>query len=343
MKKIIAILLTLASLAALATPMSAAECQHNYLRTPTEATCIEKAHMNYLCRKCGYSYKVYDDEYTAPENFWILAESVREGSTLTVTFKLFNNPGLTAASPRIGYNQSTLKVREFINGDVWSDDTYFSDIKLQNNPFTVFTEMPEGSNYNNGLYFTVVFDIIDPEGSYGITCNISSGTFPGWDSTTNSLVNNVPTYISLIGKSELGDHSYTSSVTPPTCTLPGYTTHTCSYCNDSYRDSETDPAGHSPVFSSVIKEPDFDEEGIAEYVCTDCFETSRVAIPVLEHYQKGDINGDTKLNAVDINLIRRIMVGMLPTLQELDAADIDGDGVVNAKDSFCLKVMVSGS
>ena len=43
---------------------------------------------------------------------------------------------------------------------------------------------------------------------------------------------------------ELGEHRYDSVVTAPTCTKGGYTTHTCSACKDSYKDSETGKTGH---------------------------------------------------------------------------------------------------
>ena len=43
---------------------------------------------------------------------------------------------------------------------------------------------------------------------------------------------------------ELG-HNYTAVVTAPTCTADGYTTHTCTRCNDSYTDSEVKALGHT--------------------------------------------------------------------------------------------------
>lgn len=39
-------------------------------------------------------------------------------------------------------------------------------------------------------------------------------------------------------------HSYVSMVTAPTCTAEGYTTHTCSVCQDTYDDNHVDPLGH---------------------------------------------------------------------------------------------------
>ena len=43
---------------------------------------------------------------------------------------------------------------------------------------------------------------------------------------------------------QLGNHRYDAVVKAPTCTEKGYTTHTCSTCNDSYVDSYTPAAGH---------------------------------------------------------------------------------------------------
>lgn len=40
------------------------------------------------------------------------------------------------------------------------------------------------------------------------------------------------------------EHSYESVVTDPTCTKKGYTTHTCSKCGNSYKDSYVDALGH---------------------------------------------------------------------------------------------------
>ena len=39
-------------------------------------------------------------------------------------------------------------------------------------------------------------------------------------------------------------HSYTATLTDPTCTEKGYTTHACA-CGDSYTASEVDALGHS--------------------------------------------------------------------------------------------------
>ena len=40
-------------------------------------------------------------------------------------------------------------------------------------------------------------------------------------------------------------HDYVAVTVPPTCTAKGYTTHTCSRCNDSYTDTPVNAAGHT--------------------------------------------------------------------------------------------------
>lgn len=41
------------------------------------------------------------------------------------------------------------------------------------------------------------------------------------------------------------EHDYEDVVTDPTCTAAGYTTHTCSICKDSYKDTEVGALGHT--------------------------------------------------------------------------------------------------
>ena len=60
-----------------------------------------------------------------------------------------------------------------------------------------------------------------------------------WDNDCDTTCNNG------CGTTREIEHSYNSVVTAPTCTVDGYTTHTCSVCGDSYTDSETSALGCS--------------------------------------------------------------------------------------------------
>ena len=62
-------------------------------------------------------------------------------------------------------------------------------------------------------------------------------------------------------------HNYSSSVTAPTCTEKGYTTHTCLMCGDSYIDSYTDALKHDWDEGTVTKEPTCTEQGVKTYTC----------------------------------------------------------------------------
>ena len=62
-------------------------------------------------------------------------------------------------------------------------------------------------------------------------------------------------------------HSYTSTVTKPTCTTDGYTTYRCS-CGHSYTDNPTSALGHS--YSATTTPPTCTSNGYTTNRCTRC-------------------------------------------------------------------------
>ena len=74
-------------------------------------------------------------------------------------------------------------------------------------------------------------------------------------------------------------HKYVDTITPPTCTAQGYTTHTCSICGDSYRDSYTNALGHAWNNGVITKPATATEDGVRTYTCTRCGATRTEAIP----------------------------------------------------------------
>ena len=105
------------------------------------------------------------------------------------------------------------------------------------------------------------------------------------------------------------EHNYTSVVTAPTCTEQGFTTHSCSRCQDTYRSDYVSAAGHSYANATctapqtctvcghttgkelghswddgmVIREATEATDGEMLYTCTVCSETKTLVIPSLEH------------------------------------------------------------
>jgi hypothetical protein len=96
------------------------------------------------------------------------------------------------------------------------------------------------------------------------TLGVGNGTY--WH-----YVNGVPTVWS---------HSYTSSVTSPTCTERGYTTYTCSVCGRIVKDTYTSALGH--IYSKVKVDATCTEQGYDSHTCSRCgdhYKDNYVAAP----------------------------------------------------------------
>ncbi len=129
----------------------------------------------------------------------------------------------------------------------------------------------------------------------------------------------------------------------------------CIACGEYYADEEglvpltyedvviPMPAHGELEFVKTLVAPTFDNGGIDLYTCNVCGEEVEIETDPLEHWERGDLNNDGVVNAIDTNLLRRVMVGYIITVQGMDAADINSDGEINAKDAYALKVKVSGN
>ena len=67
-------------------------------------------------------------------------------------------------------------------------------------------------------------------------------------------------------------HNYKATVTAPTCTAKGYTTHTCA-CGDSYVDTYVNALGHAWDAGKVTEVPTETKAGVKIFTCTRCGET----------------------------------------------------------------------
>ncbi len=85
-------------------------------------------------------------------------------------------------------------------------------------------------------------------------------------------------YCNICGDEEFREidmigHNYESVVTVPTCTEKGYTTYTCSECEDSYIENYVDAVGHTiKEYEKVIVAPICTGTGLKEIAscCTEC-------------------------------------------------------------------------
>ena len=135
-------------------------------------------------------------------------------------------------------------------------------------------------NYNSN-YVDMWYDITD---ELGVTLT------PGTTYKYNFYaIINGKEYWSPVGTftTEGHTHRYTSTVTKPTCTAQGYTTHTCS-CGDWYRDNFTNALGHSYGAWEQNKAPTCTAQGTEKRTCTRCNATQTRNVAALGHnYSNG--------------------------------------------------------
>lgn len=114
-------------------------------------------------------------------------------------------------------------------------------------------------------------------------------------------------------------HSYQDTVTAPTCTQQGYTTHRCQVCGAETVDSYTPATGHRYGDWQVTKEPDCTAEGEQRRVCENCVAYEAEAIPALDH----DWEGDTCSRCGESRSANRVEL-MLPDSEAVTSVFVDG-------------------
>ncbi len=104
-------------------------------------------------------------------------------------------------------------------------------------------------------------------------------------------------------------HTYEGyTVTSPTCTEPGYTTHKCTSCDYSYNDSYIEPLGHN--YTEEVTAPTCTERGYTTYTCSVCGDSYKGSYvdPLGHDYKNGtctrcgvkDPNYKPQANFIDV-------------------------------------------
>jgi hypothetical protein len=127
------------------------------------------------------------------------------------------------------------------------------------------------------------------------------------------------------------EHLWFEFTQAPTCTDKGSMGKYCKICDYTVVTYSFDPTGHSF------------EDGS----CTVCGAPDPEVAPPeppVPDVIAGDLNGDEKVNAMDINIAKRILSGNIePTDEQLLAGDVTGDGKFNSFDSNFLSRFVGGA
>ncbi len=159
----------------------------------------------------------------------------------------------------------------------------------------------------NGLFFTMEFDTVNSTADSGIRLVAGAKAFVDFDEATGDIIDRDPEIIDLSGKSDLGDHLW--------------------------------------AFDKITVEPDFENDGEVQYVCTVCGETKTETVEHMPPWMKGDLDNNSVVNTRDMFALKQLIAGYEPGENALwvrTAADINSDGSINEIDVNLMHRMILG-
>ena len=251
---------------------------HSYTAVETAPTCTAEGYTTYTC-ECGHSYvadpvaalghsetAVVTDPTCEAEGYTTYTCSrCNESRTADVVTKLGHDYVPTVTAPKCeaeGY--TTYKCSR-------CDDSYVADAT----PAT-------GHNY--GEWTVEVAPTCTKEGTEAHICaacgdketraiEATGHSFGEWTVAEAATCTEEGTEVRICAVCETEEtrviealgHNYEAVVTAPTCTANGYTTHTCTACNDTYTDTVVSATGHS--YTVRVVDPTCTEEGYTTFVC----------------------------------------------------------------------------
>ena len=231
---------------------------HDYNAVVTAPTCTSAGYTTYTCTGCGHSYK---DNYKDA-----LGHDYKNGECLRCHAK---DPNQTHEHDyKSTVTKPTCTEKGYTTHTCACGDSYVDSYKDALGHLYIFGkcircgEKEDNSETHKHDYKSRVVEPTCTEGGYTLwecECGKSYETLH-----TKALGHEYKDGLCIrCGAKDPNAHThkYVETVTKPTCTEKGYTTYTCSVCNDSYKGSYTDALGHSYVGGVCTrcnaKDPDY--------------------------------------------------------------------------------------
>ncbi|MEF2647204.1 MAG: S-layer homology domain-containing protein [Oscillospiraceae bacterium] len=267
-----------------------AKLGHDYRQTVVAATCTAKGYTLNKCSRCGDEYrdaetamlphKYVDGVCTACGDkvtmFTLGAVTAKAGDTVTVPVEIKNNTGFAGFTLKITAD-ANLTLTGIAKGELMEKAN--SGLFVDNVKGGVINWTSDRNITGDGVLLKLTFTVADnaPDGKYEISVALKDDEASNCVDENGRALRAAFEEGSVLVSAAPHMHDYAVTVTAPTCTAKGYTTHTCA-CGDSYVDAYTDALGHAWDSGKVTKPATETEDGVKTFTCTRCGETKTETI-----------------------------------------------------------------
>ncbi|MBQ8918247.1 MAG: hypothetical protein IJ044_05955 [Oscillospiraceae bacterium] len=233
------------------------EPEHNYVPVVTAPTCTEEGYTTYTCTSCEEEHSYKDNIISALGHTEVIDEAVPATCT---------TPGLTEGK-HCSVCNTVLAAQEVIPapGHTSTDAGTETAPTCTDAGYITHICSSCGHGYTTPGADELGHSFTNYDSDNNATCTT--------DGTKPAKCDRCDATDTVVDEGSVLGHSYGIVVTPPDCTHPGYTTHTCSKCGDSYIDGETDAVGHS--YASAVTAPTCSDAGYTTNTCSKCGESYR--------------------------------------------------------------------
>jgi hypothetical protein len=283
---------------------------------------IDDSHYSRTCSRCGSVDPLEPSQSGAL--FSVYGTSVGAGGSFSVPALITGNPGVWSVKVYV-YFDPALTVTGITYGDVFKK----SETTLNS------TMMNAASNMTVAKAFSDCG--VDPA-DYNCVCVL----FMVDDLNSNSYSNGLLFTVNFEAPDEGGDYFVGILDSPGEVFDCLNNDIPFSFANSTVFVDGYDTHAHEWDGGVIITAPAPSVDGLALYTCSVCGRTKTAAVPFVE--MPGDANGDGKVNARDITLIKKFIAGTIGDVYfDVYNSDFNGDEKINARDISAIKRFIAGN